>query len=465
MTQTERTARMGQDSVGRLLFQFSVPAIFGLVASALYNIVDRIFIGQVVGADGLGAVGLTFPVTVFMIAVGSLIGVGSSSQMSRMLGEGRSHQAELVLGNALTATLMISIGVFVLGGCFLDDFVRLLGATPHLTPYTREYLFQILWGLPFQLVAFNLNYLIRAEGFPRWAMGTLIIGAVANVFLDWLFIVAMGMGVSGAAIGTSLAQALSAVWVAVFYLRHVGTLRFRISALPLDGEVMKEMLLVGFSPFSTELFYTISMTLFTNVLTRYGGDVAVSAMGIFFCLDNLIYLPVMGIGEAVQPIVGYNFGASRMSRVKRTVLYAGLASFGCFLASFAVVEIFTRQMVTLFNSTDEPLIALTVRAMRIGYLGMPFAGMGIVGASVFQAIGQAGRSLFLNACRQGLVFIPALLMLPQLFGLDGVWSTFIAVDVTGGVIGTIMIAMEWNSWSRDRCNSCDFVSHQATERS
>ena len=196
-----------------------------------------------------------------------------------------------------------------------------------------------------------------------------------------------------------------------------------------------------------EIFYAVSMMLFNNIVNRLGGDLAISAVGIFFCLDNLIYLPVFGIGEGLQPIVGYNYGAQRSERVKRTVLCALAMSTGYFALSFLGAEVFTRSMVALFAGDDEPLIRLTVRAMRIGYLGMPFAAAGIVASNAFIAVGRSGASLFLNFCRQGLLFLPALLTLPHIMGLDGTWSCFVVVDAGGGLVGALLLWYYWESFS------------------
>lgn len=444
MTQTPAAA-MSQGSVARLLFRFSAPAILGLVANALYNIVDRLFIGRCAGAESLGAVGLTFPLSVFVIAVCSLVGVGGASQISRFLGEGRRRDAEKVLGTALTLITAVSVILTAGGLFFLDELVALLGATPRLAPLTRVYTKIILWGLPFNLIGFALNYLIRAEGFPRRAMWTLVIGAAVNIALDWLFIARMGMGVAGAALGTSLAQVAAFIWVAAFYLSRRGLLRLSAPLMKPDWEIIRETLLVGLSPFCMELFYTLCMMLFNNIVKELGGDMAISAMGIFFCLDSLIYLPVFGIGEGLQPIVGFNYGARQFSRVKKAVLYAIAASTAYFILPFIGAEMMTRSMVTLFNADDEALISLTVRAMRLGYMGMPFAAAGIIAPSALVAIGRSGMGLFINFCRQGLLFVPSLLILPRIFGLDGVWSSFAVLDAAGGLVGALLLWLQWSA--------------------
>ena len=464
MTQTSAASSMSQGSVARLLLRYSVPATLGLVANALYNIVDRLFIGRCIGADGLGAVGLTFPLTVFVIAAGSLVGVGGASQLSRFLGEGRTRRAENVIGSAAALMTVFSVLFMAFSLLFLDELVKALGASARLAAQTRLYTKIILWGLPFNLLGFSLNYLIRAEGFPRWAMGTMLIGAAMNVFLDWLFIVRIPMGVAGAALGTSLAQAASFLWVALFYLGRRGRLKPTAATLYPDREIIREMLLIGASPFLMELFYTFSMMLFNNIVERYGGDMAISAMGIFFCLDNLIYLPVFGIGEGLQPIVGYNYGAQKSDRVKKTVMCALYMCTAYFVLSFFCAEFLTRSMVSAFAAGEETLVNMTVHAMRIGYLGMPFAAAGIVASNAFLAIGKSGLSLFLNFCRQGLLFLPALLILPQMMGLDGAWACFIVVDAGGGLVGAALLTYYWDIFGGERSTGLSVQPESAFDK-
>lgn len=450
MLKTELTARLGRESVARLLVQFSVPAVMGLVANALYNIVDRIFIGHFVDAPagnsiGLGAVSVVYPISVLIIAIGTLMGVGAASQFSRYLGIGHNKRAERVLGNVLLSVIVSSVFVLMFGNLFLNDIIMLCGASTQLAGVAYEYMQIVLFGIPFQLFVMVMCYLIRAEGFPRQAMGAIVIGAVGNIVLDWLFLAQFGWGVKGAALATSLAQLLSAGYAAYFYVFKVGLFRIRLENLRPDREILKEMLYIGVSPCILELFFAFSMLLFNNTLQRLGGDVAISAMGIFFSLDNLIFLPVMGIAEGLQPIVGYNYGAGKLERVRKTIILACWASIAFFSVSFAITQVSARYMIMLFNSNDAALIDLTTRAMRIGYMGMPIAGIAIVAGSAFQSLGKAGYSLFLNVCRNGLFLVPSLLILPDLFGIDGVWATFMVVDAAGGILGGLMLWKYRNS--------------------
>ena len=431
---------MGQGSIARLLFWFSFPSALGLIANALYNIIDRLFIGRCAGADALGAVGLAFPLTIFVSALGGLVGTGAASQMSRFLGEGRGDKARRVLGTSAVAMALLSAAVAAAALLSIDGLVSALGASESLFRDAKAYVGVVLWGMPFALMSFSLGGLIRAEGSPRYAMWTLVIGAALNISLDWLLVARLGMGVRGAAIGTSLAQAASFAHAAAFYLRGKGRFRFSEITFSPDLEILREMLLIGASPFCMQMFYALCMMFFNNTVASLGGDAAVAAMGIFFSLDDLIYIPVFGIGDGLQPIVGYNYGACESDRVRTAIKYALAAGTAYFAVSFAVAEAFTPFLVRPFTS-DAGVADLAVRAMRIGYMGMPFAAAGIVASSAFLAIGRPGASLFLDFCRQGLIFLPALLFLPRAVGLDGAWGCFVAVDAGGGAVGMAMLLL------------------------
>jgi len=446
MTSKERSERMGSDPIWRLLFQFSLPAIVGMVASALYNIVDRMFIGHAVGPNGIAAITVAFPFFLLVISTGILVGVGTSSQISRRLGENDQDRAELAMGNGFLAILVSSVVLMVLAFFFMEELMYLCGASETLMPLTRSYMSVILWGVPFQLISFCCNYFIRAEGHPRYAMWTLILGACANVFLDWVFIVKMGMGVKGAALGTVLAQLGAACWVLLFYLKGMGELRFTRESFRPRKRIMAEMIAVGFSPFMMEMFFVFVMVIFNRTLSRLGGELAVSAMGIFFSLDSLLFMPAVGIGEASQPIIGYNYGAGNFDRVKKTVGMAMASAVIFFLCSLIVAELFPRQMAMLFNKESEPLLDLAERAIRIGYIGAPLAGVAIISGFVFQALGKAKQSLILNICRQVIFLLPPLFILPPLMGVDGVWLSFPIVDVGGGILGWYMVRAEMRRW-------------------
>lgn len=448
MVSKERSKLMGTEPIGRLLFQFSAPAIVGMVASALYNIVDRMFIGHTVGAAGIGAIAVSFPFSIFIMSSGILIGVGSSSQISRYLGERKLKKAQRVLGNGLLSILAFSFVIMAFGFSFMDPVMELCGASKALLPMASSYMYIVLFGLPFHLVGFGCNYFIRAEGHPRYAMGTLILGALSNVALDWLFILKMGMGVKGAALGTALAQVMAACWVMAFYWRKIGEMPLVRSAFIPNRKILWNMIAIGSSPFMMEMFFMVVMVIFNRTLNRLGGDLAISAMGIFFSLDSMLFMPAMGIGEASQPIIGYNYGAGNFHRVRKTVLMACGTIITVFLCSLFVAEVFPRFLTSLFNREDQDLIDLTVRAMRIGYLFMPLSGITVISGFMFQALGKAKQSILLNMSRQFLFLLPPILILPPIFGIDGVWATFPIVDLGGGILAFFMLRAEMRRWPK-----------------
>ncbi len=423
--------RMGQSSIPLLLLHFSLPAMAGLVANALYNIVDRIFVGHYVGPEGIGALSVAFPFMVAISAVTALVGTGGASLLSRLLGENRRRRAEKGLANALLLLLGGS-GLLVLGGALFPEKLLLLsGSTESLLPLAREYFSVILWGVPFWVTSMGMNHLIRSEGAPRYAMITLFLGAGGNILLDWIFIVQMNLGIRGAALGTVLAQAIAFLWVFLFYLGPWKMSVFRLyirNFLP-RWIFVRQILSVGLSPFLLELTFTLLMGIFNTLLGRYGGDLAIASMGIFFSLDALLYLPPIGIGEGLLPIIGYNFGAKNYARVRRAVWLALGGCVGLFTCNFLGVMLFAPQMAALFNNSSPELITLTARSLRIGYAAVPGAAVGIITTFTLQALGKAKLSIMISLSRQFFFLIPAALFLPRFLGVDGVWLSFPIADM------------------------------------
>jgi putative MATE family efflux protein len=288
----------------------------------------------------------------------------------------------------------------------------------------------------------GFNYFIRAEGRPDHAMFTLIIGAVLNIILDWLFIIVLSMGIAGAALATVIAQMAASLWAASFYFRRRGNVRIYVRSLFPKWEILRRILVIGASPFLMEITFTFILILMNRVISAYGGDLAISAVGIFFSLDSLLFLPVLGIGEGLQPLVGYNYGAKVYARVIHAVKLALWGAIGFFLLSFTIIMVVPEPLVHLFNTTNNELISMTVRGMRLGYMGLPMVAIAIIGSFTLQALGKARESLILNLARQFLFFIPSLVFLPKFIGLDGVWLSLPVADVLGGLLGGIILKRE-----------------------
>jgi len=436
---------MGHDPVGILLLRFSMPAIIGLLANALYNIVDRMFIGRIVGSHGLTAVTVAFPFFALAITLGILISVGASSLVSRSLGRGDNTWAEMVLSNAFVLAILAGFSLALSGLFFGEWFLRLFGASEKVLHEALVYLRIIALGIPFLMVNFVLNGLIRAEGAPRWAMGTMLVGTLTNIFLDWLFIAILGWGVSGAAWGTTIAQAVAICWVAFFYTRR-SSLKIRPGLLHLRKDIVGPLLAIGISPGLLELSFVTLLVMLNHIMGSLGGDLAISAVGIFFSLDTLFYLPALGIGDGALPLIGFNYGAGKMDRVRKIVLLAITAAAAVFALFWAVVEIFPVFLVGLFSWDDIELTAITVRGLRLGYMLLPLASLFIVTSYTFQALGKVRATFVLQVLRQIVFFFPMLLILPRFLGVDGVWLSFPFMDATGFLLALWMLRQEMKRW-------------------
>lgn len=442
-----RTEAMGSDPIGSLLVRFSTPAIVGLLANALYNIVDRMFIGRIVGSQGLAAVTVSFPFFGLAITLGIFVAVGASSLVSRSLGRGDKGRAEQVLANAFLLAVVAGLGLALVGFLQGDILLRLFGASDQILPEARRYLNVVLLGVPFLLMTFVFNGLMRAEGSPRWAMGTMLIATMTNIVLDWLFIARWGWGVAGAAWGTTIAQVVALLWVS-FYYGGRSALKIRPALLPLRKEIVVSILAVGFSPGLMELSFVALLVLLNHTFGSLGGDVAISAAGIFFSLDSLFYLPALGIGEGVQPLIGFNYGAGRTDRVRQAVLLAIGAAAVVFALSWGVAELFPHFLVGLFSKGDAELTTIAVRGLRLGYMLLPLASLYVVTSYTFQALGRARAAFVLQVLRQIVFCFPLLLLMPRFLGMDGVWLAFPLMDLSGFTLAFLMLRREMGRWRK-----------------
>jgi putative MATE family efflux protein len=425
--------RMGTQPILKLIVTFAVPSIAGMLANALYNIVDRMFVGLIVGPDGLAAISLCFSFMIFNLAICLLFGVGASPLVSIALGENDRQRAERILGTTATSVFIAACSIALFSAWKLDFILRLSGAGETLLEPAREYLKIILWGIPFSAVAFTLNFCIRAEGRPTFAMGTQMLGAFSNIVLDAVFIIYLDMGIAGAAWGTIISQCLAAVWVLSFYFRRLGVLRFSAKNLLPQLSLLRKTLPLGLSSFLTETSFTLFYILFNRSLVFYGGDLAVSALGAFMGWDSLLFMPVIGIGEAAQTLFAYNYGARFMKRILEILKWALVLASAYFICSALSVYFWAEKMLRLFTA-DTELLDMAATGSRISYAGVMFVGIALIGISFFQGLGKARICLFLNLARQVLFLIPSIWYLPKIWGLSGVWYCFPAMDIGGGTL-------------------------------
>ena len=421
------TKQLEEGKITSLIMRFSGPAIVGMMGTSIYIVVDRIYIGQGVGTLALAGVTVGFPVMLLIMALTSLVGVGATSLISIRLGEKKKDEAERIMGNALVLLVILAVVISVLGLVFLDFLLLNFGATEQTLPYAREYMRIIFAGIIFQVISLGVNNFIRAEGNPKTAMITMVIGAIINVVLDPVFIFGFNMGVGGAALVTVFSQAVSTFWVLHYFFRDNSLLKFRRKNLRLRLYWVLNIVSVGLPAFFKQISTSLSVVILNNVLLKYGGDLAISAFGVSHSVSTLLMMPIFGISQGIQPIIGYNYGAKQFERVKKTLYYGiAMATVIC-LAGFAGISLFAKQLVLIFNSSPE-LLVMGSKALRINHAMLPILGFTIIGSNYFQAVGKPRQAVVLNLARQVLLLIPLYFILSHFFMLDGVWAAKPAAD-------------------------------------
>jgi putative MATE family efflux protein len=413
-----------------------------MMAQALYNVVDRIFVGRGVGPEGIAGTTVAFPFVLVMLAFGMLIGFGATALVSIRLGEQKREEAERVLGNAAVLLVGVSLSLTAVGTALLEPLLRLFGASDQILPYAYDYSQILVLGAVFQAVGFGLNAVIRGEGNPRIAMFTMLIGALLNTLLDPLFIFGFGWGMRGAALATVASQAVSALWVVSYFLRGRSLLKLQIANLHLHWRTCVSIAAIGSPPFAMQIAAATINAILNNQLHSYGGDLAISAMGVVYAVLLFIAMPIFGINQGAQPIIGYNYGAGNFNRVKKTLQTAILAASTITAAGFFVTMVFPSQVISLFSRDDPDLMRLGTHAIRISLAMLPIIGFQIVGASYFQAVGKPKQAMFLSLSRQVLLLIPAVFILPCFFGLDGVWAAFPTADLGSSILTGIWLLLE-----------------------
>ena len=437
--------QLGEEKVSKLLLRFSIPAIIGMLVNALYNVVDRIFIGNGVGSLGIAGITIGFPIMLVIMACAMLIGIGSTSLISLKLGEQKKDEAELIMGNGMVLLILISVLLSIFGLLFLNPLLKIFGASEAVLPYANEYLRVILYGTVFQSIGFGMNNFIRAEGNPRIAMYTMLIGAILNIILDPIFIFALQLGIGGAALATIISQAVSATWVLAYFLGSKSHLKIHVRNLRLKLYIVTKIAAIGSAPFAMQIAASLLSVIMNRSLNFYGGDVAISGMGVINSVAMLILMPIFGINQGVQPIIGYNYGAMKFDRVKTALKLGIIAATGVVTFGFIIVQLFPVQLISVFNRKDQALIAFGVHALRVFLIFLPIIGFQIVGASYFQAVGKPKQAMFLSLSRQVLILIPALVILPRYFGIEGVLVAGPVADFGSSILTGIWLLMELKS--------------------
>lgn len=445
---TDRLKELGEAPIGKILFKYSLPAVVGTVVSAIYNIVDSIVIGQAIDDPNVVAgMAITFPVMNIVTALGMLVGAGAATRVSIVMGQNDKRVAEIILGNCVQLTILFGL-LYVTGFIFfLDPLLRAFGATDNSLPYAHEFLMWVLPGMVLMNLTFSYNNVMRASGYPAKAMYTNLIGAALNCILAPLFLFGFHMGIRGAAIATDISMLVTATWVMSHFFNKNNTLHFAKGTLKMNWPLVRGVLYIGMAPFLINVAGSGVNAIINNTLVEYGGDNAVAAVVVFNRYVTVFVFIIIGICQGMQPIVGYNYGAGRYTRLFRTFWTAAIAA--TVIATLgSLIGIFCPRPIASMFMQDPNQIDCAVGCLKIALLSFSIVGFQIVATNFFQSLGMAGKAVFLSLTRQVIFMIPLLFILPPIMGLDGVWSAFPISDTVATIVAAILLMVQMRNIKR-----------------
>lgn len=435
--QEKQYKRMTTGRVSRVVLAMGIPAVISMLVTSIYNSADTYFVGQL-GTSASGGVGIVFSLMGVIQAAGFTIGQGASSLISRRLGEKDYDRANRIASTALLLAVLFGVLILCLGLSFLDPLMRLLGATDTMLPYARAYAKYILVGAPFMVVAFVMNNLLRAEGKLKYAMVGITTGGILNMVLDPLFIHTFALGTAGAAIATALSQFISMSILLFAYVRpNFTVVRPGVKLIEFKPAMLADIFKTGLPALLRQGLASVSSIALNRSAMVYG-DAAVAAMSIVSKVFMLIFSAALGLGQGYQPVVGYNYGAKKYSRVRAAYRFTLLLGIGIMTAASAVAFAFAPQIITAFLSSDPAVVEIGTLALRIQCLAMPTVPFVVVNNMTFQAVGKAAAASFLSSCRQGIFFLLFIAVLPPLLRLTGVLSAQAAADVASFLVAIPM---------------------------
>lgn len=445
----ERLRELGTAPIGKLLLKYSLPAVVGTVVSAVYNIIDSIVIGHAIDDPYVVAgMAVTFPVMNLVTALGMLVGAGAATRVSIVMGQNDRRVAEIILGNCVQLTVIFGI-LYIIGfSFFLDPLLRAFGASSRSLPYAKEFLLWVLPGMVLMNLTFSYNNVMRASGYPAKAMYTNMIGAVLNSILAPLFLFGFHWGIRGAAIATDISMLVTATWVMSHFFNKNNTLHFARGSFKFNWPIIRGVLYIGMAPFLINVAGSGINAIINNTLVDYGGDNAVAAVVVFNRYVTVFVFIIIGICQGMQPIVGYNYGSGRNRRLFRTFwLAAGTAV--CISTLGTLLGVFNPRPIAAMFMQDEEQIQCAINCLHITLMSFWIVGFQIVSTNFFQALGMAGKAVFLSLTRQIIFMIPLLFILPPVMGLDGVWTAFPISDMAASVTAAILLWVQMRHITRE----------------
>ena len=430
--------------LSRLLFKFSAPAVAGMFVNALFNIISRIYVGQDVGAVGIAAITVIFPIGLLYMGFSALIGIGSNALFSIRLGEKKHDEALRVLGNGFVLLILVAGLVTTFSYLFLDKLLLFCGADEVILPYAHLYSVWVFPGYFLFAIGAGMNHFIRSSGRPKTAMATQFIGAFINLIAAPLFIFKFGLGIKGAALATVCGQTISFGWVMYCLTGHRAPYRLMWHNFTLKLQIVLDVIAIGFSQFAFQLSSAALNVILNHALLKYGGNLAISAMGVALSVNTIVIMPTMGISQGAQPLIGYNHGARKYKTAIHTLKMALRWAMTVTTVGFIVLQIFARPISTIFNGQDQALIDMASHVIRMVNILLPIVPLQMMATTFFQAINQPFKAAFLSLSRQILLVIPLVLILPLFWGLNGVFLAPVVADGISTIIAILLLKHFFN---------------------
>lgn len=433
MDNKKATLELGTKPVGKLLAQYALPAIIAMTAASLYNIIDRVFIGQVVGPMAISGLAITFPFMILAAAFGAAVGVGAATTISVKLGQKDYESAENTLGNTITLNLIIGLAFGGICLLFLDPILRFFGASDTILPYARDFMQIILAGNVFSHMYFGMNAVLRAASKPRMAMFATIFTVAMNILLDAVFVLWWHWGIKGAAFATVISQVLALCWQMKMFSNKNELLHLKRGIYKLKANLVRNIISIGISPFLMNACACVIVIFINNQLVKFGGDIAVGAYGIANSIAMIFIMFVIGLNQGMQPIAGYNYGAQQYGRMMRVVKLSIITAI-CIMLTGWTLAMFAPYYCARMFTKDPELVKGSIKAIQIIMMMYPFIGCQMVITNFFQCIGKVKISIFLSLSRQLLFLLPLLVLLPNFYGINGVWASMPTSDLISVIV-------------------------------
>ena len=454
----DRTERMGSAPIPGLLLEFAIPSIVGMLINGCYNLISAIFLGQAMGAPGLAVTTAAFPVMIIFMALAMMIGNGGNALAALRLGGGNRDGAELSLGNTVSLGIVISVAMLALVSFppTMEALLAISSTTSDIHDLTRDYVWIMGAGVIFQVIGLGVNNFIRTAGAPNRALVTMLIGAISSIFFNWLFVMVLGWGVQGSAFATVVGWALSCISVLWYFVLTPNVpMRIKKKNLRLDASVVWEIMKLGTASFLLQTCNCVANLIVNYQLVKYGAlapvgaENALAAIGVVGKIASIAFMPIIGVSAAAQPLIGFNYGAGNIDRVRKALGMAILYAFILGVAIWSITRIWPNQIIGAFGVADD-LMDLALFALEVQMLLIPVVGVQVIASNYFQSTAHPGKSIFLSLIRQVLYFIPALLIVPELLpalipgmlGINALFASWPIADSLSVVTATIFILAE-----------------------